>query len=497
MALANYVKFLRGTPEAYKKLGNRVDPDTLYFIYEVDSNQGVLYLGTKKIAGGGTDGVIENITIDNLSDVLISKNLATTSFLTYDTTQSKWVDTPIDELIFAGETPGLVPAATMLEPEKYFLRADGTWAEIETPEATSATQVFEITLTKGQTHADAISTKVGDAKLAVGDIAIVKELITTGVTDNEEKYHYTSYVYNGSAWAAMDGNYNAKNIYFNNDFTFTEAIGTVSIPSSGSTVVEAKGKNLVEFLAALFAEEDLEPDVTNPTVDSFNMTKTGSYEAGTTVTGITYSASFTDGNYQYGPEPTGSTVTGWTIKDNAGNSIGTTASGNVADITITDSTSFSLRATADYTNGVAAKTNLGNDSDVKITAGTTASVSSNSITGYRNTFYGTMTSKDDITATIIRGLSKSGRTYSNGSTFNINIPIGAIRTVIAIPANLREPTKVLDSNDSNANINGNFIKNKFTLSVPGANGLDAIDYNVYYDDYANANTVVNTYAVTI
>ena len=187
MALANYVKFLRGTPEAYKKLGNRADPDTLYFIYEADSNQGVLYLGTKKIVGGGTDGVIENITIDNLSDVLISKDLATTSFLTYDTTQSKWVDTPIENLVFSSEKAGLVPAAAMENPEKYFLRADGTWAEIEIPEATSDAQVFEITLVKGQTHADAISAKVGDAKLAVGDIAIVKELIATGVTDNEEK----------------------------------------------------------------------------------------------------------------------------------------------------------------------------------------------------------------------------------------------------------------------------------------------------------------------
>ena len=497
MALANYVKFLRGTPEAYKKLGNRADPDTLYFIYEADSNQGVLYLGTKKIAGGGTDGVIENITIDNLSDVLISKDLATTSFLTYDTTQSKWVDTPIDELVFAGETPGLVPAATMLEPEKYFLRADGTWAEIEIPEATSATQVFEITLVKGQTHADAISAKVGDAELAVGDIAIVKELIATGVTDNEEKYHYTSYVYNGSAWAAMDGNYNAKNIYFSDDFTFTEAVGTVSIPSSGSTVVEAKGKNLAEFLAALFAEEDLEPDITKPSVNTFSMTKTGSYEAGTTVTGITYSATFADGNYQYGPEPTGSTATGWTIKDNAGNTIGTTASGSVSDLLVTDSTNFYLSATADYSDGSAAKTNLGNDSEKKITASTTSAKSSSAIKGYRYTFYGTMTTKSDITADIVRGLTKSGATYKNGSTFNISIPVGAIRTVIAIPASLQEPSKVLDSNDSNANINGNFIKNKFTLSVPGANGLDAIDYNVYYDDYANANTVANTYAVTI
>lgn len=107
MALANYVKFLRGTPEAYKKLGNRADPDTLYFIYEEDSNQGILYLGTKKIAGGGTDGVIENITIDNLSDVILnSADLTDKSFLTYNESENAWVNTSLEDLVFTGDTAG-------------------------------------------------------------------------------------------------------------------------------------------------------------------------------------------------------------------------------------------------------------------------------------------------------------------------------------------------------------------------------------------------------
>ena len=65
-----------------------------------------------------------------------------------------------------------------------------------------------------------------------GDTAVVKTLIGTG-TDEEEKVSYTAYVYDGalSAWKAMDGNYNADNIYF--DYNIVKAgawkdVGNVS-----------------------------------------------------------------------------------------------------------------------------------------------------------------------------------------------------------------------------------------------------------------------------
>jgi hypothetical protein len=48
--LANYVKFLRGTPTAYNNLAVK-DIDTLYFISEEDAITGQLYLGSVLIAG--------------------------------------------------------------------------------------------------------------------------------------------------------------------------------------------------------------------------------------------------------------------------------------------------------------------------------------------------------------------------------------------------------------------------------------------------------------
>ena len=49
----NYVRFTRGTPTAYANLQKK-DPDTLYFISEPDAEDGILYLGTKIIAGGSS-----------------------------------------------------------------------------------------------------------------------------------------------------------------------------------------------------------------------------------------------------------------------------------------------------------------------------------------------------------------------------------------------------------------------------------------------------------
>jgi hypothetical protein len=59
----------------------------------------------------------------------------------------------------------------------------------------------------------------------------------------------------------MDGNYNAENVYFKDDFIFTEPIGTIEIPDNGRTVVAAAGKNLKELFETIFTEEKI-PTIT-------------------------------------------------------------------------------------------------------------------------------------------------------------------------------------------------------------------------------------------
>ena len=106
--MANYVKFLRGTPAAYERLrkNNGTNSDTLYFIYEEDEQSGVLYLGSKLIANatGGNTTIDGAKFLSELKDVLISENLVPDSFLVYDKDASAWVNKHIEDLIFVGAT---------------------------------------------------------------------------------------------------------------------------------------------------------------------------------------------------------------------------------------------------------------------------------------------------------------------------------------------------------------------------------------------------------
>ena len=123
----SYVKFLRGTPAAFAKLSQK-DNDTLYFISETDSKQGVLYLGEKLISKS-----ISNL--NDLNNILIGENLQDKNLLSYDANSEKWVNKPVIEAIGimtgakngAQGGAGLVPAPGIGQ-DGLFLRGDGVWA---------------------------------------------------------------------------------------------------------------------------------------------------------------------------------------------------------------------------------------------------------------------------------------------------------------------------------------------------------------------------------
>lgn len=498
-SLLNYVKFMRGTPQAYANLASK-DEDTLYFVSVEGEKVGQLWIGDKLISMSTTEDGLTTY-LSELEDV-DTAGAVDKAYLGWDTESQTWIPmTLADALqysVMVGASAdndgavGAVPAPKAGE-EGYFLRGDATWAKVETE---SNTQVFEITLADEQSDETAIEEATKEAILSKGDIAIVKKFIATEIKGEveEDKYEYTSYVYNGEKWVAMDGNYNAKNVYFDQDFVFTKAIGTVTIPSSGSVEVEAEGKNLYDFFAGLFAAEDTQPDITSqPSVSSANLSKAGNYEAGTTVSDITYSASFEDGKYQYGPEPTGVTVSAWEAKDNAGSVISTSASGSIEDMVITDDTNFYLTMKATYSAGSYANTNLGNASTVRISAGSKTKNTS-AIKGYRNSFYGTLAdTTTELTSDVIRGLTPTKKTSVTGDTFTLTIPANARRAIIALPAGVS--FTATHDEGLNAPVHSSFTKS--TVSVEGANHLQAIDYDVYVAGFAGTATGENNYSVTI
>ena len=346
------------------------------------------------------------------------------------------------------------------------------------------TQVFQIEAQAEQEDLTAIANAVGDAVLQSGDIAIIKRVIAS------EKYEYTAYVYNGSAWVAMDGNYNAENVYFDKDLVTTSAVGNITL-TNGQATIAAAGKNLKQVFDTIFVKEK-NPSVTQPSVE-VSLAGAGTKEVGTKII-PSYTTSFNAGKYEFGPA-TGCNPTSWSVTDSDGSAPLTTATGKFAEITVADDTNYTVNATVNYSEGAIPVTNVGNEyASGKITAGN-KSANSSAITGYRNSFYGTLTEKGELTSDIIRSLGKSNKALTNGNSFDITIPVGAKRVVFAYPATLRDVTSVKDVNGLNAEISGAFTKS--TLSVEGLNNFQGINYKVYVTDFAEAVATANTYKVTI
>lgn len=288
----------------------------------------------------------------------------------------------------------------------------------------------------------------------------------------------------------------ADDVIFDEDLMTTTAIGNIQL-ENGQAVIPAKGKTLSQVWESIFVKES-NPETIQPSVSlTLNQTlnQTTACEVGTKIA-ISYKASLNPGSYSFGPE-TGIVPTSWDITDTAGNS-STNPSGSFPEIQVADDMTYRLTATAKYGDGTIPLTNLGNEyTDGQIKAGSKSSaMSSGSITGYRNSFYGTLTEKSDLTSDVIRGLAgKSGKTLTNGASFTIAVPLGALRVVIAYPATLRDLTSVKDVNGMNAEIVSGFTKQ--TVAVEGANSYEAIDYKVYVMDFANANDTANKLTVTI
>lgn len=487
--MAQYVKFLRGTMEAYTNATKNAD--TLYFVTEQDQSNGRLYLGEKLLTGVAD---LKDFSVGALKDVLLSENIANDSLLVYDSVEKAWVNKTIDEQfpVFGAVNPaipGLVPGVTGGETN-LFLKSDGTWAAIELPDIKVDHDVKVITNDEKATHTALIATATEGKTPIGGDYIIIKDLIGT-TTTGEKLYQHTAYLYHNNEWKALDGNYNAENVYFDEDLMTTSAIGNITL-TNGQATIAAAGKNLKQVFETIFVKEK-NPTVTTSSV-SVSAANNKAYEVGTKVTPV-YSGSYSAGSYEFGPA-TGITASNWKATDSNSNTV-EGQSGSFDELTVTDGINYTITVSADLTEGAIPLTNLGNEYAAgKIAGGTKTSSKSAAITGYRRTFYGTLNEKTTLTSAVIRGLSgKSTKALSNGSTFDITIPVGCLRVVFAYPSGLQDVSSVLDANDSNANIVSAFTKT--LVNVEGAEGYTTKEYKVYSIDFANPYDAANTYKVTI
>lgn len=329
---------------------------------------------------------------------------------------------------------------------------------------------YEGTAAEGETDTAVIARVLGETVAEKDDTFIVKRVISG------TKISYTAYVYDGTKWAAMDGNYDASNVYFDKDFVVTAPIGVVEIPESGSTTISATGKSVKDVLAGIFAKEK-EPTVTNPAV-SITASANKAYEVGTKVS-PSYSASLSAGSYTYGPA-TGITAKTWSVTNSGSDETLTTATGTFAEITVADNTNLSITATATYDAGAIPKSNIGNEVPAKqIKAGSASATTNAKITGYRNLFYGVVNT-ENLTSDVIRGLTKGGK-YDASKTFDVNVTTdNAVGIVVAYPSNVTRSgiSKVLLTTSMNADVTADY-KVTTNVDVEGANGYTAQSYKVY------------------
>ena len=346
-----------------------------------------------------------------------------------------------------------------------------TWADLPYFGGT-ATQLYEATLTADETHSAAIARVTSGAQINSGDFVVVKEAVGT------DKYQYTAYVYAADAWKALDGNYNAENVYFDKDLIITANVGVQTIDATGSKTLATTGKNVKQVLDLLFAKEK-DPSVTQPSV-TITLTGAGAKEVGTSVT-PSYSVGFNKGKYEFGPD-TGVTAT-YAVSDTASHSA-TTATGSFDAFTVEPTTNYKVSVTATHTAGADPVSNLGTGRGaLQITDGDKTATSA-AITGYRGWFQGYYNGTQALAdATTITSAQLRAFGVKNG-TFNTTMNTNKMQQMFfAAPAGTVKTLTV-----SNA-VNGapQTVK-KTTVPVEGANNYQAIDYDLYYVANATAES---------
>lgn len=297
-----------------------------------------------------------------------------------------------------------------------------------------------------------------------GDFGIVKEKLSP-----EGKYQYTAYIYDGENWAAMDGNYDAENVYFQKDLTITAPIGVQTIPSSGSKTLATTGKNLKQVFDMIVASEK-NPSTTQPSV-TLNSSNIGAKEVGTNIA-IAYSFATNPGSYTYGPA-TGVTFSGYEATFNGEKLTG--ASGTFASMQVVDDTNLSISGKCASSEGAVPLTNLGNPYEAGKIAAKNYTPSKGTLTGYRGWFYGYYNGTTAI-ADPAAITSAQLRAFGTKTNFPTSMNTSQMQQMFfAAPKG-----RVSSVSISNAVNGAPLTVTKGSASVEGANGYTAAEYDLFY-----------------
>lgn len=378
--------------------------------------------------------------------------------------------------------------------EAKFGEGEGSVADMIQDEATAResavnTAIQNLTNNVYEVSSDSVDVDTLTAGLTpnAGDI-----LIVTSTANNIK----TAYAYDESGWVACDGNVDATKVILKDNITLAgdyTQVGNLTKTKTGTATFSTAGKSVAAALTEIFSKR-LQPG--NPTQPAVTLTfdQAKAYEVGTEVT-PTYTASLSAGSYTYGPS-TGITATAWDVDaiDN-GTTVEskTTASGSFSKITVEGDTSYKIVATATHGAGPVAKDNLGDPANpVKQIAAGSKSKEVGSITGFRSVFYGykngnevldvTKLTSDNIRGLIATGKPQTAATTTKPTSMSTN-KMQQMFFAFVQPASGHAAKPVVKDATNGA---PQTVEGPVTVNVEGANGYEAIPYDVYYVSNAAA-----------
>ena len=362
-------------------------------------------------------------------------------------------------------------------------------------------QIYYFNPTEAQSDAEVLNSIILPQH---GNLAIVTR--TVNAKDYKTAYIFNQALRGGTgAWSALDGNYSAQNVYFDQDIIITEPIGVVTKTdidtSHGRVVRQAAGHSMQEFFADLMAKVK-NPEIINPALSiSFSPTSTSfTGEVGSTYSLPVATATLTPGSYGYGAvNRIGDTSTGIvaksiTLKDskntisaNVSNKNTLSYTPSIRQITFEDG-SDTIKYTAECSYDESPYQPINNIWTTKAEDGSTlAKIPGNSLTvektctatGYRNIFAGDTDKDTSLTSATIRELSKSAR-ETKGSYVEFEAPTGATRLVVAFREDFTSALPTFEYYTMSwESFAGFFEKQDTTVAVHGANNYEAKDYTIY------------------
>ena len=372
--------------------------------------------------------------------------------------------------------------------EAKFGEGEGSVADMIQDEATAreaavSTAVKNLTNNVYEVSSDSVDVDTLTAGLTpnAGDI-----LIVTSTANNIK----TAYAYDDSGWVACDGNVDATKVILKDNITLAgdyTQVGNLTKAKTGTATFSTAGKSVAAALTEIFSKRLQPGNPTQPAV-SLTFSQAKAYEVGTKVT-PTYSASLSAGSYTYGPS-TGITATAWDVDaiDN-GTTVEskTTASGSFSEIIVEEDTRYKIVATATHGAGPVAKDNLGDPSNpVKQISAGSKSKEVGSITGFRSVFYGYKAGGStldvaNLTSAQIRGLGNAATTTKPTSMTTNKMQQMFFAFVQPKSGHAAKPVVKDATNGAPQTVSG-----PITVNVEGANGYEAIPYDVYYVSNAAA-----------